>query len=84
VYAKINVRLLCAFMLIVKLLCFTSMMSTISKSIVAELNKGKKLNGANYEIYGMKLQYVLEEQDILETLNAVMNEPEAGNTAQHR
>jgi len=37
-------------MSMVELLCFTSIMSTTSKSIVVELNKGEKLNGGNYEI----------------------------------
>ena len=47
-----------------------------SKNIVAELNNGEKLNGDNYEIWSMKIQYVLEEQEVLETLNNVMVEPE--------
>ena len=36
-------------------------MDSVTKSIVAELNKGEKLNGDNYEIWHMKIQYVLEE-----------------------
>ena len=36
-------------------------MTSISKNIVAELNKGEKLNGDNYEIWSMKIQYVSEE-----------------------
>ena len=32
----------------------------------------------------MKIQYVLEEQNALEVLNFIMNEPEEGNMAQHR
>ena len=32
----------------------------------------------------MKIQYVLEEQEALEVLNIVLDEPEAGNTAQHK
>ena len=59
-------------------------MSTAAKNIVAELNKSEKLNGDNYEIWSMKIQYVLEEQKVLETLSNVMAEPEPGNTAQHR
>ena len=59
-------------------------MSSASKNIVAELNKGEKLNGNNYEIWSMKIQYVLEEQEALEALNIILDEPEAGNTAQHR
>ena len=59
-------------------------MSTTTKNIVVELNKGEKLNGDNYEIWSMKIQYVFEEQKVLETLNNVMPEPDQGNTTQHR
>ena len=59
-------------------------MASASKNIVAELNKGEKLDGDNYEIWHMKIQYVLEEQEALEALNLVMVEPEDGNTAQHK
>ena len=62
-------------MLIVKLLCFTSIMSTASKNNVVELNKDEKLNGDNYKIWSIKVQYVLEEHEVLETLNVVMSEP---------
>ena len=41
-------------------------MSSDSKSIVAKLNKGEKLNGGNYDIWHCKIQYVLEEQEALE------------------
>ena len=40
-----------------------------TKNIIAELNKGEKLNGDNYEIWHRKVQYILEEQEALETLN---------------
>ena len=59
-------------------------MSSASKNIIVELNKGEKLNGDNHEIWSMKIQYVLEEQEALEALNIVLDEPEAGNTAQHK
>jgi hypothetical protein len=36
-------------------------MASASRNIVAELNKGEKLNGENYEIWAMKIQYVLEK-----------------------
>ena len=73
-----------AFMLIVELLCFTSIMSNASKSIVVKLNKDEKLNGDNYKTCSMKVQYVLEEQEVLKALNAIMNEPKVGNMIQHR
>ena len=59
-------------------------MATASKNIVAELNKGDKLNGDNFKIWNMEIQYVLEELEALEALNLVMIEPEDGTTAQHR
>ncbi|XP_070032112.1 uncharacterized protein [Nicotiana tomentosiformis] len=59
-------------------------MTTTTKNIVVELNKGLKLNGDNYEIWSLKVQYVLEEQEALEAINNVMNEPEEANIAQHR
>ena len=59
-------------------------MSITSKNIIFELNKGEKLNGNNYEIWSMKIQYVLEEQEAFEALNTVLDEPKAGNTTQHK
>ena len=59
-------------------------MASASKSIVAELNKGEKLNGDNYEMWHRKVQLILEEQEALETLTNTMVEPPVGNTAQHR
>ena len=59
-------------------------MSSASKSIVAELNKGEKLNGNNYDIWHRKIQYVLEEQEALETLTNTMIELQHGTSAQNR
>ena len=59
-------------------------MASVSKNIVAELNKGEKLNGDNYDLWSRKIQLVLEEQEATEPLNHVMVEPEHGSTAQHR
>ena len=36
-------------------------MASASKNIVAELNKGEKLNGDNYDISHRKIQYILEK-----------------------
>ena len=33
----------------------------------------------NYNIWHRKIQYVLEEQEVLKTLNHIMIEPEQGN-----
>ena len=59
-------------------------MTTATKSVVAELNKDLKLNGDNYEVWSMKIQYVLKEQEVLDMLNIVMTEPEDGSTIQYR
>ena len=59
-------------------------MSTVTKNIIAELNKGEKLNDDNYEIWHHKIRYNLEEQEALKTLNHIMQEPKQGNSAQHR
>ena len=53
---------------------FYNKMDLASNNIVAELNRGEKLNGDDYEIWSMKIQYVLEEQEALEVLNLIMNE----------
>ena len=47
-----------------------------SKNIIADLNKGEKLNGDNYNIWHLKIQFVLEEQEVLETINVEMEEPQ--------
>ena len=53
-----------------------------SKAIVAELNKDLKLNGENYEVWAMKIQYVLEEQDVLGPIFETMEVPPPGNEPQ--
>ena len=58
-------------------------MASAFKTIMAGLNKGEKLNGDNYDIWHQKVQYILEEQDVLETLNHTVDEPEHGTYAQH-
>ena len=72
--------------LIIRAMCLkrSDSMASATKNIVVELNKGEKLNGENYEIWNMKIQYVLEEQEVLDMLNIVMTEPEDGSTIQHR
>ena len=54
-----------------------------SKSIVADLNKGEKLDGDHYDIWHRKIQYVLNEQEVLETLTHSQSAPEQGDTEQH-
>ena len=55
-----------------------------SKCIVADLNKVEKLDGENYNIWHRKIQYVLNEQEILETLTHSLSKPNEGNTEQHQ
>ena len=55
-----------------------------TKSIVTGLNHGDKLNEKNYDVWHRKIQYLLEEQDMLETITQPMDELEQGTTAQHR
>ena len=55
-----------------------------TKNIIADLNQGDKFNENNYDVWHSKIQYVLEEQEMLETITQPMVEPEHGNTAQHR
>ena len=55
-----------------------------SKSIVANLNKGEKLDGNNYDIWHRKIQYLLDELDVLETLTNSMTKPPVGSGNQNR
>ena len=56
-----------------------------SKNIIANLNKGdKKLNGENYHVWHLKIQYVLEKQEALEVVNHTMEDPGQGNGVQQR
>ena len=42
------------------------------------------MDGDNYDIWHRKIQYILNEQEVLEILTQEMTTPEDGNTAQHR
>ena len=55
-----------------------------SKGIVVNLNKGEKLNSENYNIWHLKIQYVLNEQEVLETLTHSLSKPDEGSTEQHQ
>lgn len=45
------------------------------KIIIAYLNKNKKLINNNYNIWHQNVQYLLQEQMVLETINHVEFEP---------
>ena len=55
----------------------------LAKIMVADLNKREKLDGDNYDIWHWKIQYLLDKQGVLKNLRQIMQEPEAGNIAQH-
>ena len=55
-----------------------------TKSAVANLTKGEKLEGINYDMWHRKIQYLLNEQEVLENLTSSMSPSEEGNTTQHR
>ena len=55
-----------------------------TNSVVAELNKGIKLNGNNYDIWYCKVQNLLELQDSLEVITNIMTELPKGNSTQHK
>ncbi|GAV84395.1 UBN2_3 domain-containing protein [Cephalotus follicularis] len=54
------------------------------KNIIADLNKGEKLTGTNYDIWRKKMTFLLNEQELYEHLTTVMTKPREGSTAQHR
>ena len=56
----------------------------VTRSIVADLNQGDKLNEKNYDVWHHKIQYLLEEQDMLETITQLTVELEHRISAQHR
>ena len=47
-----------------------------TKNVVADLTKGEKLVGTNYDIWHRKIQYLLNEQELLEPLEASIDEPD--------
>ena len=55
-----------------------------TRSIAAGLNQGDKQNDKNYDVWQRKIQYLLEEEDMLEKITQPMVEPEHGTTAQHK
>ena len=55
-----------------------------SKSIIANLNKGEKLDGDNYDIWHRKIRYILNEQEVLETITQSLTTPQHGDTPQHQ
>ena len=56
----------------------------VSKCIVADLNKVEKLDGENYNIWHRKIQYLLNEQEVLETLTHSLSKLDEGSIEQHQ
>ncbi|XP_026428460.1 uncharacterized protein LOC113324358 [Papaver somniferum] len=55
-----------------------------SKNIIVNLNKEKKLDGNNYNIWRRKIVFLLHDDGLQEITEHVMPRPEEGSTAQHR
>ena len=55
-----------------------------AKNVVADLTKDDKLTVNNYDIWHKKIQYLLNEQELMETLSSKMTRPEDKNTTQHK
>ena len=60
---------------------FTLYVEMATQTVMAKLTKGEKLDGKNYDIWRCKIQCLLNEQEVLTTLEQVMVEPEQGNTS---
>jgi len=50
------------------------------KSLVADLNKGKKLTKQNYDTWSRKVQYILEDQELLKVLTQSMQPLESSDS----
>ena len=61
-----------------------NVVNMVTKNVLVDLTKGEKLDGTNYGMWHRKIQYLLNEQEVLETLTNVMMRHENGNTAQQR
>ena len=52
----------------------------VSKSIIVDLSHEDKLSEKNYDVWHRKIEYLLKEQEMLETITKPMTEFEQGNT----
>jgi hypothetical protein len=55
-----------------------------TKTSIAELSRDEKLVGDNYDIWHRKIQYLLNDKEILDILTMEMVMPAEGNTVQYR
>ena len=61
--------------------CWKSEMTT--RNVVVDLTKGEKLYDNNYAMWYIRIQYLLNEQEVLETLTSAMIQLEKGNSTKH-
>ncbi|GAV90623.1 UBN2_3 domain-containing protein [Cephalotus follicularis] len=54
-----------------------------TKNIIADLNKGEKLTGTNYDIWHKKMTFLLNDQELYEHLTTNMTRPLKESTAQN-
>ena len=47
-----------------------------SKSIIIDLNHEDKLSDTNYDVWHHKIEYLLKEQEMLETITQLIIKPE--------
>lgn len=52
-----------------------------SKYVIVDFTKGDKSNGNNYGIWHSKIQYLLNDQELLDHLITTMTPPQEGTTA---
>ena len=51
-----------------------------TKTLWADLSQIDKLDGKNYEIWKLKIEYMLEEQEISDVLTVTMEDPQGKAT----
>lgn len=61
--------------------CWKSEMTT--SNVVLDLAKEEKLDNNNYVMWYTRIQYLLNDQKVLETLTSVMIQLEKGNSTKH-
>ena len=61
--------------------CWKSEMTT--RNVVVDLTKREKLDDNNFAMWYTRIQYLLNEQEVLETLTSAMIQLEKGNSTKH-
>ncbi|XP_026395085.1 uncharacterized protein LOC113289877 [Papaver somniferum] len=55
-----------------------------TENLIADLTKGYKLDGKNYDMWNRKIQYLFDSKDQTELLTNEMVQPQEGNSVQAR